>query len=87
MLRRTKGTILNGKPLLELPDRIVNNVSCAFDPEEQHFYDNIQTLVQNRLEKLQREGGMSSNYTSVLVLLLRLRQGKQCSLRTGPIRC
>ena len=63
-------------PLLELPDRIVNKVECKFDPEEQHFYDNIQTLVQERLEKLQRNGDIAKSYTSVLVLLLRLRQGK-----------
>ena len=75
MLRRTKTTILNGKPLLDLPERIVNNVHCAFDPEEQHFYENVQTLVQDRLEKLQREGDMTRSYTSMLVLLLRLRQG------------
>ena len=77
MLRRTKATILNGKPLLELPDRIVNNVDCVFDPEEQYFYDNVQTLVSAQLEKLQRAGDMARNYTSVLVLLLRLRQGEQ----------
>lgn len=75
MLRRTKGTILNGKPLLDLPDRIVNVVHCSFDPEEQHFYESIQTRVQDSLETLQRSGDMSKNYTSMLVLLLRLRQG------------
>ena len=77
MLRRTKGTILNGKPLLELPDRIVHNTHCLFDSEEQYFYDNVQTLVQDRLEKLQQQGDMARNYTSMLVLLLRLRQGER----------
>lgn len=76
MLRRTKNTVLNGKPLLDLPDRIVNNVHCKFDSEEQHFYENVQTLVQDRLETLQRQGDMAKNYTSMLVLLLRLRQGE-----------
>ena len=37
MLRRTKNTILNGKPLLDLPDRIVNSVQCEFDEEERQF--------------------------------------------------
>ena len=75
MLRRTKTTVLNGKPLLDLPDRIVNNVDCKFDPEEQHFYENVQTLVQDRLETLRKQGDMARAYTSMLVLLLRLRQG------------
>ena len=75
MLRRTKTTILNGKPLIDLPERIVNTVECKFDPEEQHFYENVQQLVQDRLETLQRQGDMARNYTSMLVLLLRLRQG------------
>ncbi len=75
MLRRTKATILNGKPLLNLPDRIVNSVQCQFDPEERAFYNNIQALVETSLEKLRRQGDVSKSYTSVLVLLLRLRQG------------
>lgn len=76
MLRRTKNTILNGKPLLDLPDRIVNSVECEFNPEERAFYDNVQKLVDTNLEKLQRAGNIQKNYTGVLVLLLRLRQGE-----------
>lgn len=75
MLRRTKTTILNGKPLLDLPDRLVNNVHCRFDPEEQHFYENVQIRVQDSLETLRSSGDMLKSYTSMLVLLLRLRQG------------
>lgn len=75
MLRRTKATILNGKPLLDLPDRNVNNVLCEFDAEERTLYNGVEELVKGRLEKLQMEGGMAKNYTSMLVLLLRLRQG------------
>ncbi|KAJ3534788.1 hypothetical protein NM688_g7079 [Phlebia brevispora] len=75
MLRRTKNTVLNGKPLLDLPDRIVNNVHCEFDPEEREFYNNVQAMVDTSLDKLQSSGeAMSKNYTSMLVLLLRLRQ-------------
>ncbi|KAI0692705.1 SNF2 family N-terminal domain-containing protein [Cytidiella melzeri] len=74
MLRRTKTDTLNGKALLDLPDRLVNNVHCEFDAEERAFYDSVQERVQNRLETLQQQGDMSKNYTSMLVLLLRLRQ-------------
>lgn len=76
MLRRTKKTILNGKPLLDLPDRIVNTVHCPFDPEEREFYNTVQARVDTSLEGLQKAGEMNKNYTSMLVLLLRLRQGE-----------
>ncbi|GJE98728.1 DEAD/DEAH box helicase [Phanerochaete sordida] len=74
MLRRTKTTLLNGKPLIDLPGRIVNTVECKFDPEELHFYESLENLVQERLKMLQRQGDMGKNYTCMLVLLLRLRQ-------------
>ena len=78
MLRRTKNDTLNGKPLLELPKRLVENIHCKFDPEERAFYDSVEQRVQTSLETLQKQGDMTKNYTSVLVLLLRLRQGKLC---------
>ncbi|KAI0342449.1 hypothetical protein BDW22DRAFT_1330967 [Trametopsis cervina] len=74
MLRRTKTDTLNGKALLDLPERLVGNVHCEFDAEERAFYDSIEKRVQDRLEKLQQQGDMSRNYTSMLMLLLRMRQ-------------
>ncbi|PCH37549.1 hypothetical protein WOLCODRAFT_92425 [Wolfiporia cocos MD-104 SS10] len=74
MLRRTKDTLVNGRPILELPDRIVKIVDCKFDSSELAFYESVNTRVQESLEKLQRQGEMNKNYTSMLVLLLRLRQ-------------
>ena len=74
MLRRTKTTMINGKPILELPDRIVKIVECEFDRVQRQFYDSVQEKVQTSLEKL-RQGDINKAYTSVLVLLLRLRQG------------
>lgn len=76
MLRRTKTTILNGKPLLDLPERIVKNVHCEFDKEERAFYDGVEERVKERVDTLQAQGEMQKAYTSMLVLLLRLRQGK-----------
>ena len=75
MLRRTKTTIINGKPLLDLPARTVKNVYCDFDPEERAFYDGVEERVKERVDKLEAEGQMQKAYTSMLVLLLRLRQG------------
>ncbi|EMD37109.1 hypothetical protein CERSUDRAFT_155596 [Gelatoporia subvermispora B] len=74
MLRRTKDTLINGKPILQLPDRNVQIVDCEFDPEERAFYESVEQKVSNKLQQLQEQGEMSKNYTSMLVLLLRLRQ-------------
>lgn len=86
MLRRTKTTLLNGKPLLDLPDRIVNVVHCEFDKEERAFYNGVQERVQDRVDKLEAAGQLQKAYTSMLVLLLRLRQGKTQVTRASSSR-
>ena len=73
MLRRQKDQSLNGKALLELPKRIVSVVSCEFDSSEQVFYAGLENKMESVIEKLMGNG--KSNYISVLLLLLRLRQG------------
>ena len=84
MLRRTKTTQINGKPIIDLPERIIQVVECVFDASQLAFYNSIQEIVQNSLEKLQ-QGNINKSYTSVLVLLLRLRQG-MFVLSIGPLR-
>ncbi|KAI5118940.1 hypothetical protein M0805_006286 [Coniferiporia weirii] len=74
MLRRKKDTELNGKPLIELPERIVNIVPCLFDADEREFYESIESKVELTLNKFRQNGDAAKNYTSMLVLLLRLRQ-------------
>lgn len=68
MLRRKKD-------ILELPERIVEIVPCEFDKEEREFYNSIESKVDGTINKLRQMGDVSKNYTSMLVLLLRLRQG------------
>ncbi|KAL0945765.1 hypothetical protein HGRIS_012054 [Hohenbuehelia grisea] len=73
MLRRTKNDTLNGERLIKLPPRNLNIIKCPFSPSEQMFYDQLTSKIQENLEKLLGEEGRSV-YTSVLLLLLRLRQ-------------
>ncbi len=78
MLRRTKNQTIKGKPLLVLPERIVEVVTCDFDPEEREFYNLLQERTATRLADIEAEGQLTGkSYTQVLLLLLRLRQGKQ----------
>ena len=76
MLRRTKGTFIDGKPLLTLPDRNVENIVIQFSPEERDFYQSLANRTQLTLNRYVKEGTLNNNYTNILVLLLRLRQGK-----------
>lgn len=78
MLRRTKTTLINGKPIVDLPARLVNIVECDFDRVQREFYNSVEQKVADSLEQLQ-QGDMRKAYTSVLVLLLRLRQGQRRS--------
>ena len=75
MLRRRKDQIINGKALIELPKRTVNVVSCVFDASEKNFYDSLETKMESVVEKLMATNKGKNNYISVLLLLLRLRQG------------
>ncbi|KAF8062181.1 SNF2 family DNA-dependent ATPase [Lyophyllum atratum] len=74
MLRRRKDQSLNGKALIDLPKRIVNVVSCPFDSSEQAFYEALEGKMESVIEKLMANNKGKSNYISVLLLLLRLRQ-------------
>ncbi|KAH0831071.1 hypothetical protein J3R83DRAFT_13598 [Lanmaoa asiatica] len=72
MLRRTKNQILNGKPILQLPERILELVECSFNATENNFYRLLETRMTSEVNKLVQSENV--NYTHVLVLLLRLRQ-------------
>lgn len=51
-------------------------VECAFDEDELAFYKAIEKKVEVTINKYVKTGSMMQNYTCVMVLLLRLRQGE-----------
>ncbi|QLL35006.1 hypothetical protein HG536_0H03820 [Torulaspora globosa] len=73
MLRRSKTDKIDGKGILELPAKDVEIEEAHLEGEEQAFYSNLeqknQKIAKRILEKKARGG-----YSSVLTLLLRLRQ-------------
>ncbi|TFL03806.1 SNF2 family N-terminal domain-containing protein [Pterulicium gracile] len=71
MLCRRKTDYVNGVPLINLPARNVEVMSCAFNEVEKTFYTALETKMDVVPQRLMARGG---NYTSILVLLLRLRQ-------------
>jgi len=77
MLRRTKDQTINGQRLIELPERNVDVISCPFDSAEQEFYNALENKMSDTLEKLMTSSAPGNTaYMSVLLLLLRLRQGR-----------
>ncbi|SMY18936.1 unnamed protein product [Zymoseptoria tritici ST99CH_1A5] len=74
MLRRTKKSTFEGKPILVLPDRKTEVVNPEFNDDEKSFYQALETQSQITFNKYLRKGTVGTQYSAILVLLLRLRQ-------------
>ncbi|KAG2189262.1 hypothetical protein INT44_004404 [Umbelopsis vinacea] len=73
-LRRTKDGTIDGKPLLVLPARRVHITHVEFSDDERNFYDYLRAKAQAKFSKYMDSGTVMRHYSSVLVLILRLRQ-------------
>ncbi|KAI9682189.1 MAG: hypothetical protein M1817_000243 [Caeruleum heppii] len=74
LLRRTKQSEIDGKPIISLPERTNEIQHAVFDEDQQAFYTALETQTQLQFNKYLRQGSVGRNYSNVLVLLLRLRQ-------------
>ncbi|KAJ7136080.1 SNF2 family N-terminal domain-containing protein [Mycena epipterygia] len=74
LIRRMKTSMLDGKRLIELPEKTVELVSLEFGQEERDIYTRVETMQQAKFNRYLKAGTVLKNYASVLVLLLRLRQ-------------
>ncbi|KAG6879839.1 hypothetical protein C0992_010797 [Termitomyces sp. T32_za158] len=74
LLRRMKDTTMDGKRLIELPERKVSLVRLQFSKEERDVYKMVEAGAQANFNRFLKAGTVLKNYTQVLVLLLRLRQ-------------
>ncbi|CAI4051850.1 translocase ULS1 SKDI_15G3370 [Saccharomyces kudriavzevii IFO 1802] len=73
MLRRSKADKIDGKPLLELPPKIVEIDESNLKGEELKFYTALESKNQALAKRLLNNSTRGS-YSGVLTLLLRLRQ-------------
>lgn len=73
MLRRTKTDKIDGNPILELPPKNVEVDKTSLEGEEADFYNDLENK-NKRLAKRLLAKKAKGNYSSVLTLLLRLRQ-------------
>ncbi|PBK96912.1 hypothetical protein ARMGADRAFT_989149 [Armillaria gallica] len=74
LLRRTKGSMLEGKPILQLPPKDIAIVNLTFSEEERELYNSFESRSKIRLSKFIRERTLVKNHAAVLVMILRLRQ-------------
>ncbi|XP_042501657.1 helicase-like transcription factor CHR28 isoform X2 [Macadamia integrifolia] len=74
MLRRTKGTLLDGEPIIKLPPKSVYLTKVEFSSEERAFYLNLEADSRLQFRKYAAAGTVNQNYANILLMLLRLRQ-------------
>lgn len=74
LLRRTKQSQIDGKPILILPEKSEEIVHAIFDEDEQAYYTSLEKKTQLQFNKYLKAGTIGKNYSNILVLLLRLRQ-------------
>lgn len=74
LLRRTKTSEIDGKPILSLPPKTVSLVHAVFSPDEKAFYDALESKSKIQFNKYVKQNAVGRNYSNLLVLLLRLRQ-------------
>ncbi|KAF4611576.1 hypothetical protein D9613_003624 [Agrocybe pediades] len=74
LFRRTKDSELEGKPLLQLPEKHIEIVKLQFTPDERQVYDLFEKRTKIQINRFLRSGTVLKNHAFILVLMLRLRQ-------------
>ncbi|XP_027097487.1 helicase-like transcription factor CHR28 isoform X1 [Coffea arabica] len=74
MLRRTKGTLLDGKPIITLPPKTTCLTKVDFSAEERAFYNKLEADSRSQFKAYAAAGTVNQNYANILLMLLRLRQ-------------
>jgi SNF2 family DNA or RNA helicase len=74
LLRRTKQSEIDGKPIITLPPKSTEIQHVVFSDAELEFYQALESKTQIQFNKYLRQGTVGKNYSNILVLLLRLRQ-------------
>ncbi|KAI0852732.1 SNF2 family N-terminal domain-containing protein [Daldinia vernicosa] len=73
-MRRTKTSMLDGKPILQLPPLVKEEATTKFNKDQQDFYDALERKQRLKVNEFIKAGTTMRQYSYILVLLLRLRQ-------------
>ncbi|CAN6175220.1 unnamed protein product [Urochloa humidicola] len=74
LLRRTKETLINGVPIINLPPKTINLNKVDFSQEERSFYLTLEEHSRQQFKAFAAAGTLKQNYANILLMLLRLRQ-------------
>lgn len=74
MLRRTKDTLIDGEPIVQLPPKSVCLKKVDFSSEERAFYSRLEAESRSQFKAYAAAGTVKQNYANILMMLLRLRQ-------------
>ncbi|KAL0321227.1 UNVERIFIED_CONTAM: Helicase-like transcription factor CHR28 [Sesamum radiatum] len=74
MLRRTKGTLIDGEPIINLPPKTIQLKKVDFSKEERDFYCRLEAESRAQFAEYAAAGTVKQNYVNILLMLLRLRQ-------------
>jgi SNF2 family DNA or RNA helicase len=74
LLRRTKTSKIDGRPILQLPPKRTQEQRSVFSEDERDFYKALETQTQLKFNRYLKANTVGRNYSNILVLLLRLRQ-------------
>uniref|UniRef100_A0A0D9X514 RING-type domain-containing protein n=1 Tax=Leersia perrieri TaxID=77586 RepID=A0A0D9X514_9ORYZ len=74
LLRRTKETMIDGQPIINLPPKTINLDKVDFTKEERNFYLTLEERSRQQFKAYAAAGTLKQNYANILLMLLRLRQ-------------
>ncbi|XP_040951788.1 helicase-like transcription factor CHR28 isoform X2 [Gossypium hirsutum] len=74
MLRRTKATLLDGEPIINLPPKMIELRKVEFTKAERDFYSRLESDSRAQFKEYAAAGTVKQNYVNILLMLLRLRQ-------------
>ncbi|KJE88535.1 hypothetical protein CAOG_009287 [Capsaspora owczarzaki ATCC 30864] len=85
-LRRLKSSMIDGKPILNLPPRTVTVSRQPFSMEELDFYNALEKRSQVRFSRYLLRGQAMNHYSNLLLMLLHLRQACDHPHLIRPVR-
>ncbi|KZV96448.1 hypothetical protein EXIGLDRAFT_733361 [Exidia glandulosa HHB12029] len=74
LLRRTKDSMVEGKPIIELGPKTITVHQLEFTPREREVYEALEKRQQDKLQRMIDRGRVVKEYHFILVMILRLRQ-------------
>ncbi|KAJ9179608.1 hypothetical protein P3X46_011378 [Hevea brasiliensis] len=74
MLCRTKGTLIDGEPIIKLPPKSICLTKVDFSMEERAFYTQLEADSRSKFKACAASGTVNQNYANILLMLFRLRQ-------------